>query len=322
MRRLIIFVMPLFLLPACGLQNGVDPEPYFDKDIPPSEAFDASYGVWNTDGTQIAFQHDDPLGSTPDAGKLDQLWIYNTETGKRWNVMDGRVQLIDWGPENKKFLFNTRLGASTSGYLYKVNLDGQNLQKLTGEGSPNDKAYTVGGRWSPDGSSILFTIVAGEPRGISLMNLDGTNLNIIIPYGVAASWFPAGDRIVYANWDMSVKDDTQRRQLYIANSDGSNAVKITNLKHSDLLSEPNVSPDGNKIAFVHRGRDSSMEIFVMQKDGSHIEQLTEGDGMVRRPEWHPDGREILFTRIIPNVSERMYLLDVQTRQVEPVFPAE
>jgi len=307
------------MLTACGLQDGGDPKPFFDKDIPPSEAFDASYGVWNVDGTQIAFQHDEPLGSTPDAGKLDQLWIYNTKTGKRWKVMDGRVENIDWSPDGEWFAFHTFTNPE---YLFKVRADGSELTRLSGGESPNDLKYTNVARWSPDGSQLLFTIVAGEPRGISLMNPDGTDARIIIPYGVGGRWFPDGNKIVYANWDTTVKDDTRRRQLYIAKSDGSNPVKITNLEHSDLLSEPNISPDGNKIAFVHRGRDSSTEIFVMHKDGSNIEQLTEGEGIAGRPQWHPDGREILFTRIIPNVSERMYLLDVQTRQVEPVFPAE
>jgi Tol biopolymer transport system component len=60
----------------------------------------------------------------------------------------------------------------------------------------------------------------------------------------------------------------------------------------------------------------------MDVNGENITQLTEGNGIAQRLEWHPDGQTILFTRFIPNVSDRMYLLDVQTREVEPVFPAE
>ena len=313
------YLILMLMLTACGLQNGGDPEPFFDKDIPPSEAFDASYGAWNADGTQIAFQHDEPLGSTPDAGKLDQLWVYDTETGKRWKVMDGRVENIDWSPDGEWFAFHTFTNPE---YLFKVRADGSELTRLTGGQSPNDLKYTNVARWSPDGSQLLFTIVAGEPRGISLMNPDGTDARIIIPYGVGGQWFPDGNKIIYANWDTTVEDDTQRRQLYIANKDGSNITKITNLSNSTYVSSPVFSPDGSQIAFTHTGENGRDEIFLMNVDGTEIKQMTSGQGLARRPEWHPDGRKILFTRIIPNVSERMYLLDVQTRQVEPVFPAK
>lgn len=321
MTYLALYSITLLLLSAC--QGPTDEEePYFDKDIPSSEEVEASNGVWSPDGTKIAFQYDAPLGDEPDPGKLDQLWIYDIETGERWKILDGRVGKVDWGPNNGWFLFNTRLGASESGYLYKVKINGNEISKLTGSGSPNDLVYTVLGKWSPQGSKILFTVVAGEPRGISIMDPDGTDAKIIIPYGVAASWFPDGNKIVYANWDTTITDPNQRRQLYTANRDGSNIQKITNLPNSTHLSSPVVSPDGEKIAFVHRGRDRSLEVFMMNADGTGIEQLTEGEGIAQRPEWHPDGQTILFTRFIPNVSERMYLLDVQTRQVEPVFPAE
>lgn len=312
--------LAIYLLAAsCQGPADGDDKPYFDKDIPPSEDFNASYGTWNSDGTKIAFQHDVPMGENPDVSKLDQLWIYDTETDQRRKVIEGRVLNIDWSPDGEWFVFHS---FSDPEFLFKVRSDGTDLTRLTGNGSPNDLEYTSVGRWSPNGGTILFTVIAGEPRGVSVMNPDGTEPIILIPYGVGANWLPSGEKFVYANWDTTVQDTDRQRQLYVANKDGNEIKKITDLPNSTYISAPVVSPDGTQIAFTYTGNNGRDEIFLMDINGTNIKQMTSGKGLIRRPEWNPNGTEILFTRFIPNVSERMYLLDVKTREVEPVFPAE
>ncbi len=199
---------------------------------------------------------------------------------------------------------------------------GTDLLKLTGPDSRNpDWKYTNVGRWSPDGKQILFTVDAGVPRGVSLMDSSGSNPRIIIPYGVGARWFPNGKRIVYVNWD-TTQITGRRRQIYVANADGSAPQKITELPHSDYVGEPVPSPDGNKIVFDNVAPNNNYELFIMNSDGTEIEQVTEGVGVAGRPQWSPNGETILFSRFIPNVSRRLYLLDVKTRQVTPVFSAK
>jgi len=86
---------------------------------------------------------------------------------------------------------------------------------------------------------------------------------------------------------------------------------------------PSVSQDGQQIAFSHRPHGGGgAEFYLMNADGTGIRQVTQGPGIARRPEWHPDGQTILFTRFRPNVSRRAYLLDVETLAVTPVFPAK
>ncbi len=234
-------------------------------------------------------------------------------------IHSGRILNADISPDGKWFVFHS---FSLPEYLYKVKSDGTGLQKLMGPDSPNpDWKYTMLGRWSPDGKQIMFTVDAGIPRGVSLMDSSGTNAHIIIQYGGDVRWFPDGKRIVYINWD-TTQVTGRRRQIYMANSDGSNIRKITDLPHSDYIGEPMPSPDGTKIVFDNIGINNNQELFIMNPDGSNIEQITEGLGYVRRPEWSPDGKTILFSRIIDNVSNRIYFLDMATHQVTPVFPAK
>lgn len=300
-----------------GCHNSTEPtdELQVDRDIPPSEDFDASYGFWGPDGSSIYFKHSEKLGSTPDPGLLDQLWRLDLNTGDRQMIHTGRILNADISPDGQWIVFHS---FSLPQYLYKMRSDGSELQKLTGPDSPNpDWEYTVMGKWSPDGNRILFAVYAGEPRGISLMDSNGTDPQIFIPYGVQPNWSIDGSRIIYLNWD-TTKAPKNQEQIYIASADGSNPQSISNLENTNMnINNPSFSPDENRVAFILSG-----EVHIMKIDDNNVEQVTDGLGYTVRPEWSPDGQVILFSRIIPNVSKRLYYLEVTSREVTPVFPAE
>ena len=223
---------------------------------------------------------------------------------------------LDWSLDGEWFVFHT---ASIPRYLFKINVRGDSLVRLSGADSPNpDLEDTVAGRWSLSGDRILYAVSAGKPRGVSMMNLDGSGARILILYGVMPNWFPNGESIVYVNWDTTVEEG-RRRQIHRARADGAEIEKLTDLLDSGIINYPSVSLDGAHIAFVYRAEDQSAEVFLMRADGTDIRQVTQGPGIARSPEWHPNGEKILFERFIPNVSHHLYLLDVETLEVEPVF---
>jgi Tol biopolymer transport system component len=55
-----------------------------------------------------------------------------------------------------------------------------------------------------------------------------------------------------------------------------------------------VSPDGQRIAFVGIGLNRSTEIFVVNRDGSGLRQLTTSGYEDDQPTWSPDGQRIAF----------------------------
>jgi Tol biopolymer transport system component len=298
-------------------------EPW-DTDIPEGEAFDADRAAWGPEGQRIVFEHNGPLpdsvAGAPGQLAVNQLWVADLEAGTRRFVHRGPAVAPDWSPDGQQIAFSTRI---SNAYVFVVDASGGTPTPLTGPDSPNPVLEeTVTPEWSPSGDRLLYTIVAGEPRGISIMKPNGSNARIIAPYGVMGSWFPDGEHVVYVNWDQRVEDTSRRRQIFRARADGTRIEKLTDLPRSDRMATPSVSPDGQQIAFIHRAADGTEEVFLMRSDGTNIRQITQGPGNAERPEWHPEGKTIAFSRQLADGSHRLYLLDVETLEVEPAFPAK
>jgi len=73
------------------------------------------------------------------------------------------------------------------------------------------------------------------------------------------------------------------------------------LKHPDkriVLSDPAVSPDGTRLAFVvgRPGRTRASEIWITDIDGGHPVRLRELGRAYRRPAFSPDGRRLAYFR--------------------------
>ena len=81
-------------------------------------------------------------------------------------------------------------------------------------------------------------------------------------------------------------------------------------------SNPAVSPDGKKIAFIS-DRDGNENIYVMDADGTHIVQLTRTADKKGPPVWSPNGKLLRFL-----VSEKdlslIYAIDVKKHQVKEI----
>ena len=99
------------------------------------------------------------------------------------------------------------------------------------------------------------------------------------------AWSPDGKHIAF----VSNRDGNEN--IYVIDSDGKNDKRLTDLPDDDTAKSFVWSPDGKRIAFVaFTGRGHGYDIFVMDRDGSNLTRLANGDS----PTWSPDGKYIAY----------------------------
>jgi len=78
------------------------------------------------------------------------------------------------------------------------------------------------------------------------------------------------------------------------NADGTNLRTVTTGSHDD---NPTWSPDGRKLAFQRNGaQPNDLDIYVVNWDGSGLQQLTFGPTIDQEPAWSPTSQRIAFIR--------------------------
>jgi len=147
--------------------------------------------------------------------------------------------------------------------------------------------------WSPDGRTIAFVISQSINAGIYIIDVNCVNKAIgclanmrkISPDQtgrfIHPDWSPDGKKIAYA-YRMDADHSTY---IWVMDADGTNPTRLTTM--NGCL--PNWSPNGNEIAFVSFSKGREGDVFVMNKDGSNIHQLTDLLTDSGTPDWSPDG---------------------------------
>jgi Tol biopolymer transport system component len=268
------------------------------------------------------------------------------------------IRKLTSGGENAEAYFSadgSRLifQATRAGYpcdqIYTMNVDGSEQRRVsTGTGR------TTCGYFYPSGNELLFASTHESGRecpsrpsfergyvwpihagyDIYRADADGSNLKPLTRtpgYDAEATIAPDG-LVVFT----STRDGDM--EIYSMKGDGSDVRRLTNRVGPD--GGPFFSHDGQHIAFRGRAlepgkelddyrallreglwRPTSLELFVMKRDGSELKQVTRLGGANFAPSWHPDGKRLIFASNIHDPKGRnfdLYLVNVDGTGLERV----
>ncbi len=144
--------------------------------------------------------------------------------------------------------------------LYAADLDGSEPVRLTRE-----RGYDAEGSYSPDGTRIAF----------------------------ASNRHAYTEKLSEAERAEFERDPSSRMDIYVANADGTDPVRLTSEPGYD--GGPFFSPDGERIVWRRFAPDgATAEIFSMKTDGSDVRQLTRLGVMSWAPFYHPSGDYLIF----------------------------
>jgi len=252
--------------------------------------------------------------------------------------------------DEQKLIYQATFGEMKCDQIYVMNLDGSKKQLVsTGNGRTTCAYYLPGDERIIYSSTHMADSECPAPpdraKGyvwqlydsfdIFSANADGTDVTPLTfsgKYDAEATVSPKEDKIVFT----STRDGDP--ELYVMDIDGSNQTRLTFEKGYD--GGAFFSQDGSNIVFrasrpkteaeladyeelANNGlfRPSILEIYVMNSDGSDIQQVTNFGKASFAPFFHPDGNRIIFSSNVNSQSGRdfdLYLINIDGTGLEQI----
>jgi len=216
--------------------------------------------AWSPDGARVAF-----FLSEYGRGVGCGIYIARADGSQMNKVADGCGRPA-WSPDGMK------LALSRADTIYVVNADGSNVRPLFALGPGSWAEYPA---WSPDGTKLAFD--RNDGGCIYVMNADGSGA-VCRGLGISPAWSPDGSQLAFA----------RSGDIWLMNPDGSNATNLTNGNGSGA-EYPAWSPDGSRLVFEGfvEGYDWIGQLFVINRDGTGLQQLDTEGWYSSYPAWRP-----------------------------------
>lgn len=191
--------------------------------------------------------------------------------------------------------------------IFMADTNGKIVKQLTKE-----KGYDAEGTISPDGKTMVFTSTRDGDLDLYLMDLKTLKVKRItstLGYDGGAWFSPDGKKIIWRasrpKTDAEVKEYKDflaqdlvaptNMEVWIANSDGSNAHQVTSYGQANWA--PAYMPDSKRIIFASNHeykRGFPFNLYTINEDGSNLTKISRDKGFDAFPMFSLDGKKIIF----------------------------
>lgn len=238
--------------------------------------------VWSPDGSKLAFISD------RDGNNEVYLLVSSAEAPDTFTTLRLTQNAVDdaepkWSPDGTQLVFASRLEGSWD--IYKVDADGNNLQRLTDHAASDETPI-----WSPDGTQVAFTSDRDGNYEIYVMDANGTNVrrltNDPANDGNTLVWSPTSSYIAFVsiladgNWEIDMVDPVNPSAI----------TNFSNRAGDEWL--PKWSPDGRSVAYLWQ--TDNVEIVLTGADGSTRRNITASSSDDWTYSWSSDSNYIAF----------------------------
>jgi Tol biopolymer transport system component len=255
-----------------------------------------------------------PKGNTlaifSDQTGYSEIFIISAINGKRISRLvkgerNASLESLRWytsgmsfSPDGENLVFVSKSNGEDAINFVKIDNKDIYLQKKFGLKS------VISPAWSPDGGKVVFSALSGATRNLYMYTIETDELTQLTDdrYDeIDVSWFSDSRRIAFSSDrphpdDYAIIDSSQFLYgLYNLQEMDIETGVITPIPvGSGQNTEPVVSPDGKKIAFVS-GRNGIDNIYIYYIDSARVMAATNTLTNAKSPTWSPDNKMIAFS---------------------------
>jgi len=284
-----------------------------------SDEYYNAFPAFSPDGNKIVFcsiRRDTNSDGVIDRRDNFAIYIIDGDGKNERQIVndDSQNTYPSFSPDGNKIVYlSRRRDTNGDGKVDLLDNPGVYIKDLNGKGERcivSDEYHNKFPSFSPDGDKVLFASWREYNSGIYTIDIDGKNEKQMVS-DEYDNTFPSfslnGQKIVYASWRRDTNRDGKidlhdNSSIYIMDSDGRNERELASDRYNNSF--PVFSPDGTKIVYLSRRRDTNKDgkidsldnsaVYICDTKGKNKKCLVSDKSYNKFPSFSPNGKKILF----------------------------